>query len=490
MLRNRNCLIEYLGIAQYQSALDLIEDRSATDTSDDDRDSDDQNSDDHSNGDDDGPLPKKTRTHFPRKPMKSSNWWTMFLSPESRQEYATNPGGRLAQQFRRMFRVPYGLFVEKILNLAIQNWWPDWSEDKVDACGRPVSNLELQLLGALFTLGTSATFFVVSLNTNISEEVHRKFFAVWVFNMNSIHHEYIYMPRTEREYQFVVGEYTAMGFPGCIGSVDCVHIGWDQCPYQYTNMYDKGKEGFTSIAYEVICTSRKFIQSVTRGHPGARNDKHIVRTDDVVMSLLAGNGWLNSKAWEVTTSPNGALKVFDGVYLICDGGYHRWPCLMFPVKAGQPESPLMRFSKTLESVRKDIEGVFGILKRRFKFLKAFNQLHKQSTIDDAFVTCCMIHNMLLREDGWLDSSLPHFRKGLKSHLNKRFLDPRGDALWNRGYDTTPDDEEMINEDAAFCRRQARRSSQHTPTELAKRWQKVLEALVAHHACHDYGTHDE
>ena len=137
MLRNRNCLIEYLGIAQYQSALDLIEDRSATDTSDDDRDSDDQNSDDHSNDDDDGPLPKKTRTHFPRKPMKSSNWWTMFLSPESRHEYATNPGGRLAQQFRRMFRVPYGLFVENILNLAIQNWWPDWSEDKVDACGRP-----------------------------------------------------------------------------------------------------------------------------------------------------------------------------------------------------------------------------------------------------------------------------------------------------------------------------------------------------------------
>jgi hypothetical protein len=115
------------------------------------------------------------------------------------------------------------------------------------------------------------------------------------------------------------------------------------------------------------------------------------------MSLLAGNGWLNSKAWEVTTSlANGEVtKAFNGVYLICDGGYHRWPCLMFPVKAGELGSPLMKFSKTLESVRKDIEDVFGILKRRFKFLKGFNQLHKQSTIDDAFVACCMIHNMLL-----------------------------------------------------------------------------------------------
>ncbi len=221
-----------------------------------------------------------------------------------------------------------------------------------------------------------------------------------------------------------------MGFPGWVGSIDCLHIGWDQSPHQYTNMY-KGKEGFPSIAYEVICSSRKFVQSVTRGHPGARNYKHIVRTDDVDMSLLAGDGWLNLKAWEVTTlSANaGVTKAFNGVYLIRDGGYHRWPCLMFPVKPGEPGSPLIKFSKTLESERKDIEDVFGILKQCFKFLKAFNQLHKQSTIDNAFVTCCMlIHNMLVLDDGWLHSLLPPLKNGLKFHLSKRFIDPRGEAL--------------------------------------------------------------
>ena len=45
--------------------------------------------------------------------------------------------------------------------------------------------------------------------------------------MNSIKHEYIYMPRNDDDYQHVVGEYTARGHPGCIGSVDCVHIAWD-----------------------------------------------------------------------------------------------------------------------------------------------------------------------------------------------------------------------------------------------------------------------
>jgi hypothetical protein len=45
------------------------------------------------------------------------------------------------------------------------------------------------------------------------------------------------MPRDDATYKRVVGEYTARGFPGCIGSIDCVHIGWDRCPTQYTNVY-------------------------------------------------------------------------------------------------------------------------------------------------------------------------------------------------------------------------------------------------------------
>jgi hypothetical protein len=49
----------------------------------------------------------------------------------------------------------------------------------------------------------------------------------------------------------------------------------------------------------------------------------------------------------------------------------------------------MKWSGKVESVRKDIEGVFGILKRRFKFLKNFNNLHNPGAIDNAlFVVPC------------------------------------------------------------------------------------------------------
>ena len=79
-------------------------------------------------------------------------------------------------------------------------------------------------------------------------------------------------------------------------------------------------------------------------------------------------------------------KTFFGVYLICDGGYQAIPCLMYPSKNGLPDSPEMRWSKNVEPVRKDIEGVFGILKIRFRFLKNFNNLCEQSSINNAFTT--------------------------------------------------------------------------------------------------------
>ena len=45
--------------------------------------------------------------------------------------------------------------------------------------------------------------------------------------------------------------YEKLGFPGCIGSIDCTHIGWDRCPEQVFN-FMKGKEGYPSFSFQVV----------------------------------------------------------------------------------------------------------------------------------------------------------------------------------------------------------------------------------------------
>ena len=47
-----------------------------------------------------------------------------------------------------------------------------------------------------------------------------------------------------------------------------------------------------------------------------------------------------------------------------------------------------------ESIRKDVECSFGILKKRFQYLKTGITWHRKSDIDNAVFSCVILHNML------------------------------------------------------------------------------------------------
>ena len=57
----------------------------------------------------------------------------------------------------------------------------------------------------------------------------------------------------------------------------------------------------------------------------------------------------------------------------------------------------------MESMRKDVECVFGILKARFRILKYGMRFRNVNTVNDVFHTCCALHNQLLRHDGFTEN---------------------------------------------------------------------------------------
>jgi hypothetical protein len=161
---------------------------------------------------------------------------------------------------------------------------------------------------------------------------------------------------------------------------------------------------------------------------------------------------------------------------------------MFPSKNGMPNSPEMRWSENLESVRKDIEGVFGILKIRFRFFKNFNNLRKQSSIDDAFTTCCMLHNMMLQKDGYLEEDLAPYPGGLEECLTKKFGKNRWNGLhglWIRDEDKSTESEPTGNELPPLVALPTPRFfSAADKKALKERHRRIKIALVEHF---EYGT---
>ncbi|CAM9530440.1 unnamed protein product [Discosporangium mesarthrocarpum] len=133
------------------------------------------------------------------------------------------------------------------------------------------------------------------------------------------------------------------------------------------------------------------IFGATCAFPGGRNDKTIVRYNSNVMEVRLSKRFTDLE-YDLFDA-DGNEHVHRGAYLIVDGGYHKWKCLLLPHKASRTKDQLM-WSKRLESVRKDVECCFGILLSRFRILKLLLEFRSEERINCMLYSCCVLHNML------------------------------------------------------------------------------------------------
>jgi hypothetical protein len=97
---------------------------------------------------------------------------------------------------------------------------------------------------------------------------------------------------------------------------------------------------------------------------------------------------------------NGTIvkQQYQGAWLLVDNGYLSHSTTVPPIKTTNKRSEI-RFSAWLESLQKDVECTFGILKGRWRILKTGVRLFGVKAADKTFLTCCALHNWLLEVDG-------------------------------------------------------------------------------------------
>ena len=305
------------------------------------------------------------------------------------------------------YRVPFVLF--RMLVEQTKGWYHYDETDnptgikETDAFGRPRIPVELLVLGVLRMLGRGYVLDGIKELSLISSTTMSTFFHR--FNHETrrlLAPEWIKPPSSWQELAKTLRAYGFIGLPGCVGSFDVVHIWWDKCPTYLQNLFT-GKEGFPTIAFQVHCLHNGWISWVCPGQYGSMNDKTVIRFDDYV-SLIREGLYGKSIGYKllsrvVTGGVSSVIStLFTNVYEICDGGYHNWLSTISAAKRNFSQEGIA-FRKRLESVRKDIECVFGRLKGRFRCLKIPIQLHKKEQIEDMFFVCCILQNMLLKFDG-------------------------------------------------------------------------------------------
>ncbi len=136
-------------------------------------------------------------------------------------------------------------------------------------------------MSSLYLLGTGAAFRACRSLCSISTSEVQKKFYVFLDAIVDMKDEYVYMPRNITELNRVSNCYGVAGLPGCMGSIDVVHVKWANCPAGDFNRA-KVKETFPSLGFECITDFNRRVLSIYGPHFGSRNDMDIVKTDEYV----------------------------------------------------------------------------------------------------------------------------------------------------------------------------------------------------------------
>ena len=179
------------------------------------------------------------------------------------------------------------------------------------------------------------------------------------------------------------------GVSGMLGSLDCSHVGWKNCPVAWQGQYD-GKEDKPTIVMEAMCDYNVWFWHVVFGFPGTLNDINIWDRSPLLAAFVDG-----SFASQVDHKFTIAGKAFHRLWMLVDGIYPE--LCRFVKNIQQPVNDNEKsYNGWQEGARKDIERAFGVLQNKFRLLKKDVENWYLDDIKDIVMCVVLLHNMMVK----------------------------------------------------------------------------------------------
>jgi hypothetical protein len=183
--------------------------------------------------------------------------------------------------------------------------------------------------------------------------------------------------------------YEKHGVRGMLGSLDCSHFVWANCPIAHQGQY-QGKEGKPTIVVEALADHNLYAWHAVFGYAGTLNDISIWDSSFLLQSLCDGS--FSDLDFPFTIGG----ESFDQLWMLVDGIYPSLARFVKPLTVPIGDCEAL-FSMWQESNRKDIERFFGVFKKKFYFFSKPIPFPYMEDIIDAFYCAIILHNMAVRE---------------------------------------------------------------------------------------------
>ncbi|XP_061999308.1 uncharacterized protein LOC133716641 [Rosa rugosa] len=144
-----------------------------------------------------------------------------------------------------------------------------------------------------------------------------------------------------------------------IGSLDCIHWQWKNCPVEWQDSFS-GKSKKPTIVLEAVAGPDTWIWHAFFGIPRAQNDLTVLGCSPLLDAVITGQSpHLN---YYVNVTP------YEFGYYLTDGIYPKWATWVQSIRQLENEQEKYFFTKQ-EAYRKDVERAFGILQARFAIVR-------------------------------------------------------------------------------------------------------------------------
>lgn len=195
---------------------------------------------------------------------------------------------------------------------------------------------------------------------------------------------------TQADIESILATNEDRGFPGMLGSLDCMHWEWKNCPKALRGAHSRRDHGNRpTVVLEAVVTEDLWIWHSFFGMAGSNNDLTVLNHSRLFADVI--NGWQPPVQYTV----NGTQYKLP--YYLADGIYPSWPVFVKSIPlANRPKTK--KFAEVQEACRKDVERAFGALQSRFHMITRPSRLWKPHDLGLVMNACIIMHNMIVESE--------------------------------------------------------------------------------------------
>ncbi|XP_024171900.1 uncharacterized protein LOC112177891 [Rosa chinensis] len=278
--------------------------------------------------------------------------------------YFASPCRFQGDVFRRRYRMRPHVFDQMMYDVA--NHDPYFVQTD-DASCRVGLSTEQKLTCAMRMLAYGLPADLSDEFLNVAESTALEILSHFTRVIFNVYHNHYLRRPTPADLQWLLDVADKRGFPGMVGSLDCMHWQWKNCPTAWQGHFT-GYKRKPTIILEAVASYDAWIWHAYFGLPGDR-------------------------------------EYYDQCYYLVDGIYPKWGSFMKAIR--NPITPEQaHFTKMQESYRKDVERAFGILQAHFAIVRGPARGWDREDLQYIMMTCIILHNMIVDDEREEDEESP------------------------------------------------------------------------------------